>query len=786
LALLNRLSISFVFGCVFLVVLTFAYLLTVSGATLKQDNAIQLTKNIQNQLTHVRLGMTQSLNQEPRLQPFPVADIQNYFTLAEQSLLTLNTVIQPYYLFPQDKILQNDIVWLEENVTGLRSEVENAFVRSDSIRVFNNLPIGQVEARFVEIHDRLIKVENSLVQGLASANQTFIYTVFLTVMLLVLLGTFFTVWLKQKMNKRRDYNLLLEDVNQLVRQKNSILTIENKRYQHYLEVAGVFILVLDRDGNITMVNTMGCEVLGYQEADMIGKNWFDLCIPEPIRLSLKDLYNGIVQDNQPMLERFENEVINKSGKTLMVSWKNVLLIGDDGQVEGIISSGEDVTEVKKTEDRLAHLAHHDVLTGLPNRSLLTARLQHALQIANRQPTLLAVCFFDIDNFKHINDSYGHDVGDELLINLATLIGDVIRKQDTLARLGGDEFVLVLENIRDKTEVAVIIEKILTSFNLPMDIEGHRLSVTTSIGISLYPQDGLDVNSLIKYADTAMYQAKGNGKNTYAFYADHMTEELMERVYIQRDLKTALEENQFEVFYQPQVNLQTNKTIGLEALVRWNHPEKGLVMPNEFIKFAEESNSIKEIGYLVLKRACLDIKELHEEGLFDGYVAVNVSAVQLKDRGFIPMLVELIDETGIKPEWLELELTESVVMNESKEGISMLNSLNQLGVKIAIDDFGTGYSSLSYLSELPFDKLKIDMSFIRNVLSDEKARTVAEAIIQLSNSMKMTTLAEGIEFSEQMDYLKLCKCEQGQGFLFSKPKPLRKLKRWLKKSNVKAA
>ena len=783
--LLNRSSIWFAFGGVTLVSLTFALLLTLSGASKQQDNAIQLTKGLQSQLTHVRLGITQNINLDERLQPFPVDEIRNYFQLAEQSLYSLHSIIRSYYLFPQDKALQNDLVWLENKVTGLRFDVEQNFISSD-LATLNELPITQVDETFVTIHNRLTKVENSLVAGLASAKQTFIYSVFLTTLLLAILAIFFSVWLVRTLKNRREYNRLLEDVTKLVREKNAILTLQNERNQSYLDVAAVFIVVIDRQGNIVMVNKMGCELLGYEESEMIGQNWFDLCIPSESSLALKELFSGIMQHHQPLLEHFDSEVRNKAGERLMISWKNGLLMGDDGDVAGMISSGEDITELKKTEDQLAFLAHHDTLTGLPNRSLLTARLQHALQIAHRQPTLIAVCFFDIDNFKNINDSYGHDIGDELLITVSKRITDVIRKQDTLARLGGDEFVLVLENIRDKTEVAVIIEKILTSFSQPMDIEANRLSVTTSIGISLYPQDGLDVNTLIKYADTAMYQAKGDGKNAYAFYAEHMTDELMQRVYIQKDLKTALEENQFEVFYQPQVNLQTNKTIGLEALVRWNHPEKGLIMPNDFIQFAEESNSIKEIGYQVLRRACLDIKALHEEGLFDGYVAVNVSAVQLKDRDFIPMLVDLIDETGIKPEWLELELTESVIMNETKEGVSMLNSLSKLGVKIAIDDFGTGYSSLSYMSELPFDKLKIDMSFIRNVLNDEKARTVAEAIIQLSNSMNMTTLAEGIEFSEQQDYLKICKCEQGQGYLFSKPKPLRKLKRWLKKNKLNAA
>ncbi len=779
-AFFNRASIYFILASVTLLSLALAFVLTVSGISKNQDDAIQLTKSVQNQLVHARLGLTQNISFDPRLQPLPVDEIRRSFQQAEHNLSSLNDIVYSYYLFSQQSNLQQDVLWLQQKVEGLRFDIEQELIGSNATLALNT-PIKEVDSTFSEIHHRLVQIENSLVSGLASANQTFIHSLFLISILVIVIGTIAIFWFRRTRQKQLEHMQLLEDVNQLVRQKNALLTSANERNQNYLDVAAVIILVLDRAGNISMINRKGCQVLGYEESDLLGRNWFDMCVAEEARESLKELYNGIVNHHQPILEHFESGVIDRNSHERMISWKNVLLTDDEGNISGMISSGEDVTELKKTEEQLAFMAHHDTLTGLPNRSLLNARLQHALQIAHRQPTLLAVCFFDIDNFKTINDSYGHDVGDELLITVANRIQDIIRKNDTLARLGGDEFVLVLENIRDKTEVAVIIEKILVAFSQPMTIEEHTLAVTTSIGISLYPQDGLDVSSLIKFADTAMYQAKGDGKNTYAFYAEHMTEELMQRVYIQNDLKTALEEEQFEVFYQPQVDLFTNKPVGLEALVRWNHPEKGVVMPNEFIQFAEESNSIKEIGYQVLKRACLDIKELHKEKLFDGYVAVNVSAIQLKDHDFIPMLVDLIEETGIEPEWLELELTESVVMNETKEGISMLNSLSKLGVKIAIDDFGTGYSSLSYLSELPFDKLKIDMSFIRNVLNDEKARTVAEAIIQLSNSMNMTTIAEGIEVSEQQEYLKVCKCEQGQGFLFSKPKPMRKLKRWLKKA-----
>lgn len=767
------------------IALVIVFLLTANGVLNQQERSIQLVKSVQVELAKVRLALVQSTELGLPLSLPSGNNLTYTFQQAEQMLTTLNKMVSSTFLLPQDLVLKTDILSALSSIRRLQMQVASQIQSSDTPAV-QSQSVTDLDQQVSSAIQGVKKLEQGLKTALSSINGVFFYSlIFVFLTLAIVVGYFYRKSLKSA-KALQDYSALLEEVNHLVRQKNALLVSENERSHNYLNVASVFIVVLDCDANIAMLNKKGCEILGYEESEVLGQNWFDLCTASDSHEPLKALYDGIILNHQPLLEHFESEVVSRAGVKHTIAWRNALLLSDEGVIEGVISSGEDVTDLKRTEDQLAHLAHHDNLTGLPNRALLNARLEHALQIARRQPTLIAVCFFDIDNFKNINDSFGHDVGDELLITVSKRVTEIIRKQDTLARLGGDEFVLVLEDIRDKTEVAVIIEKIITEFSQPMEIESNTLSVTTSIGISLYPQDGLDVNALIKYADTAMYQAKGDGKNTYAFYAEHMTEELMQRVYIQKDLKDAILNQQFEVFYQPQINLQTNETIGLEALVRWNHPEKGLVMPNEFIQFAEESNSIKEIGYQVLRRACLDIKELHDEHLFDGYVAVNVSAVQLKDRDFISSLIDLIEETEIEPEWLELELTESVVMNETKDGVSMLNSLSQLGVKIAIDDFGTGYSSLSYLSELPFDKLKIDMSFIRNVLSDQKARTVAETIIQLSNSMNMTTLAEGIEFSEQLEYLKLNKCQQGQGYLISKPKPIRKIKRWLKKSRLKAA
>jgi diguanylate cyclase (GGDEF)-like protein len=415
---------------------------------------------------------------------------------------------------------------------------------------------------------------------------------------------------------------------------------------------------------------------------------------------------------------------------------------------------------------------------LPNRILLKDRIEHALENARRQESLVAVCCLDLDNFKKVNDTYGHSYGDDVLEQTALRIKSAIREADTLSRIGGDEFIVLLENLFDVGEVEKIVKKIQLALEEPFLTHEKQFFLSVSIGISQYPQHGNSSEMLIKNADIAMYKAKNAGKNTYRFYTSEMSSQTKEEVDTENALKVAIKEKQFIVYYQPQVNLKTKQIIGLEALVRWKHPLRGLLGPMQFIRLCEDTKMIIPIGEYVFKQACEDLINLKEETGFEGRVSINVSGIQIEHSDFLGFLEKTLAETSVSPSHLELEITESVIMKNPKNWIEILSSIRRLGVKIAIDDFGTGYSSLSYLRKLPIDKLKIDMSFVRDIPAEEDACAIAKSIINLSDSMKMVTLAEGIETEAQEAYLRENGCEEGQGYLYAKPMDIQSLKNFL--------
>ena len=487
-------------------------------------------------------------------------------------------------------------------------------------------------------------------------------------------------------------------------------------------------------------------------------------------------------------ESFENEFWVKSAggmRYLHAKYFPYVNEGED-KIEVYSVSARDVTEKKTNEDKLIasekeleFLAHNDSLTGLPNKILLNDRIAHAIQNSTRRNTMLAICFIDLDNFKKINDSFGHSYGDNILQQVATRIQAILRVSDTLSRIGGDEFILLIEGIKSKIEIDAIVTKLQTVFEESFVYRNQKFFLSASMGISVYPDHGLDSETLIKNADTAMYKAKDAGKNTYAFYTLDMTIASYERIGMENALREAVKEKQFIVYYQPQIDLQTGKVIGAEALVRWNHPSEGILAPGRFIGFAEETRLIIEIGSFVLRQASLDLMGLKKEGLGDFKVSVNVSGIQIEYSDFLVTLKDIIEETKIHPSALEMEVTESFIMNDPERWIALLQSMRLLGVSIAIDDFGTGHSSLSYLRKLPIDKLKVDMSFIKDIPHQEDACSIVNSIIDLAHNMKMSTLAEGIETQEQASYLAANQCEQGQGYLYAKPMNLRDFREWLK-------
>ncbi len=425
-------------------------------------------------------------------------------------------------------------------------------------------------------------------------------------------------------------------------------------------------------------------------------------------------------------------------------------------------------QVEIAKDQLEHLAHHDALTGLPNRILLQDRLGQAIELARRQGRQLAVMFMDLDRFKHINDSLGHAVGDQLLQSVAQRLVDCVRQSDTISRQGGDEFVLLLPNIEHAEDAAYSAQKMLGALAQPHLIEGHDLHISVSIGISIYPNDGQDAEALIKSADTAMYYAKENGRNNYKFFEQDMNDRAVQRQSIESSLRRALERREFVLHYQPKTNLHSGEIVGVEALIRWQHPERGLLPPAQFVSIAEDCGLILPIGRWVLREACLQARAWLQAGLPPITVAVNTSALEFRAKDFLENIRATLEDTRLEPRYLEIELTESVLMRDAESSDSVLHALAELGVKIAIDDFGTGYSSLSYLRQFPIDTLKIDQSFVNQISSNPDDATIVGAVISMGKSLKKRVIAEGVESPEQHAFLLTQGCDEGQGYYFGRP------------------
>ena len=458
------------------------------------------------------------------------------------------------------------------------------------------------------------------------------------------------------------------------------------------------------------------------------------------------------------------------------------LFDKDENCIGIIELAKDMTSYIETQNELqeqksilAHQAHHDALTGLPNRVLFNDRLKQAIEKAKRNNLKVALLFIDLDRFKEINDSLGHDTGDEVLKTVASRVRELLRDEDTLARLGGDEFTIILEDLTQAQDASLIARKILETLSKMINVDDNVLYISSSIGISIYPDDGENTQNLLKFADSAMYRAKDEGRNNYQFYNPTMTELAFERVVMEANLRKALEKEEFIVYYQPQINGVTNKLIGMEALVRWQHPTKGLIFPNEFIPIAELTGHIVKLDRYVMRTAMAQLVKWYKDGLNPGILAMNLSVKQLKQTDFIEMFKNLIKEVECKPEWLEFEVTEGQIMSNPEEAIKILQNIRDIGVNLAVDDFGTGYSSLAYLKKLPIDRLKIDREFIKDLPKNEEDSAITKTIIALGQSMNLKVIAEGVETKEQRDFIVQNGCEDIQGYYYSKSIPADEMK-----------
>ena len=533
------------------------------------------------------------------------------------------------------------------------------------------------------------------------------------------------------------------------------------------------VMVVDAKGIIVTVNPAFTQITGYTEAEALGRHSSLNRSARHDAAFYQALWDELIASG---FWRGEVWHQRKNGEVYL-EWLTISAVRDTRAVTthyvGVFS---DITLIKESQEKLDHMAHHDPLTALPNRLLFHDRLQHALLRAARDQEQLAVLFIDLDRFKNVNDTLGHHVGDELLQKVAGQLaarlreGDTLarlREGDTLARLGGDEFIVLLEGIDGEYGATQVAEKLMTMFDQPFTVAGHELFVTCSVGISLYPDDALDLNMLIRNADVAMYQAKARGRNGYRFYAPSMTGEGVERLRLETFLRRSLEKNEMFLNYQPQVEIDTGRLVGVEALVRWNHPELGLVPPARFIPLAEDSGFINQLGKWVLDEACRQMMRWQAQGLHVPKMAVNLSVKQFERGSIAGMVADILQETGLEPQRLQLEVTESVNMNTG-DALGFINDLHAIGVGLAIDDFGTGYSSLAYLKQLPVQTLKIDRSFIKDISTDVNDEAIAIAIIQLGKSMQLSVIAEGVETEEQAAFLLRHGCKLAQGYFYSRP------------------
>lgn len=483
---------------------------------------------------------------------------------------------------------------------------------------------------------------------------------------------------------------------------------------------------------------------------------------------------------------WQGEIWNrrKNGE-IYPEWISISLVyDDDGEVSHFIAIFSDISELKTTEAHIEFLANYDPLTQLPNRRLYVDRLDQAIKTASREKTQLAVLFFDLDHFKTINDSLGHSIGDQMLIEVGTRISQCMREIDSVSRLSGDEFAALITDVNDVNDVITVVTKIIEGIRKAFKINEYELHVTISIGISVYPDDGKSYEILLKNADTAMYCAKNSGRDNFEFFSPSMSTHALERLALESSLRKAVENNDLQVFYQPQVQIDTGKIIGMEALLRWPHSEMGMISPDKFIPLAEDTGLIIPIGKWVLEQACRQNKLWQQQGLIAVPVAVNLSAVQFRQHNLLEIVEETLVKTGLKPAFFELELTESLLMDCSEYNVTLLRAFRQLGVQLSIDDFGTGYSSLSYLKRFPLNKLKIDRSFVMDILADKNNASITSAIISLGHDLGLCVIAEGVEEEKQFNFLQAHQCDEIQGYLFSQPVAAEEMEKLLSKGFMK--
>ena len=551
------------------------------------------------------------------------------------------------------------------------------------------------------------------------------------------------------------------------------MLLENAAANVTLDSIEEAVLRTDLHGNVSYLNRIAEELTGWRRKEAQGRPVADV-------LRFIDGLSRTAIDNALGLATQEAEtakatancknciLVRRDGIEFGIESKVTLIRDQDGSITGAVVAFHDVSEARAKSLEMSNSAQHDVLTDLPNRVLFNDRLTQAITLAQRQGKQLAVMFVDLDHFKKINDSLGHDVGDKLLQSVAERLTACIRRSDTVSRLGGDEFVILLSQVEHAEDAAFSARKILRALTVPHTIDNKNLDINVSIGVSTYPSDGQDAESLINRADNAMYEAKQNGRNNYQFFRREMHQRLAERQSLEADLRCALGRNEFLLHYQPKISLQTGQITGAEALLRWLHPQRGMVYPAQFVPVAEECGLILPIGQWVLLEACKQARAWSDAGVGIVPMAVNVSAAEFGAKDFLSGVRAVLIATGVAPQNLELELTESVLMRDAEAAVVTLVKLKAMGVQLAIDDFGTGYSSFTYLRRFPSDALKLHQSFVQEITADPGGAKIVSAMINIGRSLKQLVIAEGVETRAQLKFLQRHGCSEGQGYFFSRP------------------
>lgn len=635
----------------------------------------------------------------------------------------------------------------------------------------SELAKGLHESRRIAVADRKWLMLAVPAPAFMAANKTrYPWAVLSAGFLLTGMVTAYVRVLQDRAFQARRNALALSSANE--RMRNEIE--ERHKAQEKLFLAGrvianssEMIVVTDPQAVILDVNPAFTRLTGYSREEAIGRKTSILKSGQHDDDFYQKLWKTLLQSGQ-----WQGEIRNrrKSGEIVPMLTVINAVKNDSGETSHYVSISTDISQLKEAEERLQYLAYFDALTGLPNRSLLREHLHQTLLEAGRKYALVALLLLDLDNFKDINDTFGHPAGDKILAQAAKLFAACMRQSDTVARMGGDEFSLVVKEIHRAEDAALVAQKIMKVLANPFPVEGTEVFLTASVGIAIYPLDGENMDELLQKADSALYHAKSMGRSRYQFFTKELNELAQQRISLQTDLRQALMREEFTVYYQPKVDLLTGRMSGIEGLLRWLHPERGVVLPGEFISLAEETGMIVPIGEKVLWIACTQNKRWQQQGFPPARVAINLSAVQFRKDALVQTILHILRKTGLDTCWLELEVTESAIMRDPDRAIDMLKALKEAGIRITMDDFGTGYSSLNYLRRFPVDSLKLDATFIRDVLTDHGDAEIVKAIIAMAHTLKMKVIAEGVETEDQLEFLRENGCDEVQGYYLARPMP----------------